>query len=102
MPKLRELAKVLRSKNAGAFVLTFDIMFEDEATYQRVKRSGVINRELFSRLYHVPVEQVDYTEFDLAYSLKASIPRAIPSGDADDTDVYGAQQHAPLMDVEIP
>ena len=30
MTKLRDLAKVIRSKNAGALLLTLDIMFEDE------------------------------------------------------------------------
>jgi hypothetical protein len=26
----------------------------------------------------------------------------VPAGDIGDTDVYGAQQHAPLLEVEIP
>jgi len=40
MTVLARLAKLIRSKNAGPFELTFDIMFEDAATYERVKRSG--------------------------------------------------------------
>ena len=40
---LATLAKVIRSKNAGPFELTFDIMFDDVAKYERVKASGVIN-----------------------------------------------------------
>jgi hypothetical protein len=35
-------------------------------------------------------------------ALKASIPRPAPSGDPADTDVFGGQQHGPLVDLEIP
>ena len=40
--------------------------------------------------------------FDPALSFKATIARSISSGTAGDSDVFGAQQHAPLLDVEIP
>ena len=46
--RLIELARVIRSKNAGPFELTFDIMFADAEIYERVKRSGVISAELFT------------------------------------------------------
>ena len=38
--KLYELAHVLRSKNSGPFAVTLDILFDDPAVYERVKRSG--------------------------------------------------------------
>jgi hypothetical protein len=101
--RLIELARVIRSKNAGPFELTFDIMFADVESYERVKSSGVINAELFANLYAVPVESVlSVHAFDPALSFKATIARPISSGTAGDSDVFGAQQHAPLLDVEIP
>jgi hypothetical protein len=101
--KLIELARVIRSKNAGPFELTFDIMFADAESYERVKRSGVICAELFSRLYAVPVDRVlSVHAFDPALSFKATIARPVSSGTAGDSDVFGAQQHAPLLEVEIP
>ena len=45
MTSLGELARLIRSKNAGPFELTFDIMFDDDITYQRVKNSGALTRE---------------------------------------------------------
>lgn len=102
MPKLKDLAKVIRSKNAGPFLVTMDVMFADAETYLRVKRTGVMSRELFSRLYSVPLDEVIYHEYDSAYSFKGTIPRVASCGDINDGDVYGAQQHAPLLDVEIP
>ena len=41
--KLSRLATLIRSKNAGPFSLTFDVMFPNEENYLRVKKSGVLN-----------------------------------------------------------
>ncbi len=101
--RLYDWAKVLRSKNAGPFELTLDIMFDDEAKYRLVKESGVINRDLICRLYGIPAEDVFHVVcFDAALGIKITIKRPTDSGSIGDTDVYGAQQHAPLMDVAIP
>ena len=58
MTCLGDLAKLIRSKNAGPFILTFDIMFDDEASYRRVIGAGVITKEAFARLYSVPVDDI--------------------------------------------
>ena len=100
--RLIDLAKVIRSKNAGPLTLTLDIMFGDQETYDKVRRSGVITRALFAKLYQVPEGTVQLTEFPPAFAYKATFERRIVSGAVGDTDVYGAQQHAPLLDVEIP
>lgn len=101
--KLTELARVIRSKNAGPFELTFDIMFTDAETYERVKQSGALSRELFAELYRIPVESVlNFCFFDQAYAVKATIARPLSSGTAGDSDVFGAQQHAPLLEIDVP
>jgi hypothetical protein len=102
MVKLRDLAKVCKSKNAGPFEVTLDIIFGDRETYDRVEASKVLNAELFARLYSVPAKDVLFTPYAPALAFKATIPRRISSGDVGDTDVYGAQQHAPMLDIEIP
>ena len=102
MPKLWEIARLVRAKNAGPFTLTFDIVFADQTTYAQVKSSGAITRELFARLYRVPVDDVLFFEHDRALALKASIPRSAASGDLEDSDIFGGQQHGPLVDLEIP
>jgi hypothetical protein len=99
---LAELTSLIRSKNAGPFSLTFDIMFSDEASYLRVKRSGQLNAEPFARLYGCPVASVRYFECDNALAFKFSIPRPITEGDLGDGDLHGGQQFAPLMAIEIP
>lgn len=101
MALLKDLAKVIRSKNAGPYSLTFDVIFEDSATYERVKQSKVLSTAVVANLYRVREQDVLFTEYDVAYALKVTIPRRVSCGDPQDTDVYGAQQHVPLMDLVI-
>ena len=66
MAKLGDLARLIRSKNAGPFTLTFDVMFDDDATYRRVLKSKVLTKEKFARIYQVPEEEVLFFEHDAA------------------------------------
>lgn len=102
MSALAQLAQLIRSKNAGPFELTFDIMFDDAATYERVKRSGALSREVVASRYNLPPEKVKFFYCDHALAIKASIPRPAIQGDLGDSDGHGGQQYAPLMDIEIP
>ena len=102
MARLIDLASVLRSKNAGALLCTLDVMFEDEATYNRVRDSSVLQPGLIAKLYGISDNEVSIIPYDVAYAIKITIPRLHKSGDPDDSDIYGAQQHAPLLDIEIP
>jgi hypothetical protein len=100
---LKDLAKTIRSKNAGVNKITFDIIFRDAANYERVKRSRVLTRERMAALYGIPVERIsDFVEYDPAYAIKFTIYRLRPSGSAGDGDIFGAQQYAPLLDVIVP
>ena len=102
MPKLKDIAKACKSKNAGPFELTLDVLFHDLETFERVRRSGRITPEVIAALYSVRPEDVLFTEYPPAFAYKATIRRRIPSGAVGDTDVYGAQQHAYLLDIDIP
>jgi len=102
MTRLHELAKLVRSKNAGPFNVTFDVLFEDLDTWRRVARSGVLSQERMAALYRIPVEDVRVFHYEPGMAIKVSFPRPIPSGDPGDRDVTGGQQYAPLVDLEIP
>lgn len=100
---LYELAKVLRSKNSGPFELTMDIIFDNKKYYEHVKKSGILDKALISKIYNVNVEDIyNLVFYDPALAIKITIKRPIDSGSIGETDVYGAQQHAPLMDIQIP
>jgi len=101
--KLSTLAKTIRSKNAGVDLITFDIIFTERAVYERVKRAQVLTRETVCRLYRLAPERIaDFVEFDPAHAIKFTIYRLRPSGSPGDPDIFGAQQYAPLLDVDVP
>lgn len=100
--KLYQTAKLVRSKNAGPFTITFDIIFTDHGACHLVRAGGRLDAELFSRLYRVPRETVRVYWIEALHAVKVSIPR--PSGSAGgpaDADVYGCQWYAPLVELEV-
>lgn len=100
---LGELAKTVRSKNAGVDKITFDIIFRERDTYERVKRSGAVTKQSVAALYGIPEERIsDFVTFDPAYAIKFTIYRTTPSGSPGDGDIFGAQQYAPLLNLEVP
>ena len=98
---LGDIAMLIRSKNAGPFILTFDILFADLSSYRRVKDSGALNPAAFAKLYRCPVEKVRFFECENALAFKFSIPRPLTQGELGDGDMHGGQQIIPLMNLEI-
>jgi hypothetical protein len=104
MSKLGDLAQVLRSKNAGPFLVTVDIMFDSDATFQRVIESGAVTPSTVAPRYGLPIDDVRVVSYPRAKAIKVTLPRlwgACGAGSAGDRDVYGAQQHAPLINIDI-
>jgi hypothetical protein len=101
--KLSELAKTVRSKNAGVDKITFDVIFAARESYERVRRSGVLTRESVAKLYGVELARIsDFVEFDPGCAIKFTLYRRQPSGSPGDPDIFGAQQYAPLLDIDVP
>lgn len=100
MKTLSEIAQVIRSKNAGPFIVTFDILFASDADFEAVRKAGLLNRQAVARLYGVSDnELVGFDYYPFARAVKFSIRRSVSAGGPRDADVYGAQQHAPLLDL---
>jgi Domain of unknown function (DUF4387) len=101
--KLSELASTVRSKNAGVNQITFDIIFPDRNTYERVVKSGAITRDSIARLYNIPQSRIsDFVTFEVGNAIKFTLYRLRPSGSPGDWDILGCQQYGPLLDLEIP
>ena len=99
---LTDVASVIRSKNSGPYELTFDVIFKDFEMYERVKTAKIFNNNMFAELYQIPAsDSIGVVHFDPAKAIKTTIIRPIPSGALGETDVYGAQQHAPLMKLQF-
>jgi hypothetical protein len=100
--KLIDVAQVIRSKNSGPYELTFDIIFKEWDMFEKFCNAKLINKSLIAKLYNIREEKVmEIVEFKPAKAIKATIERPISSGELGETDVYGAQQHAPLLALEF-
>jgi len=100
--KLIDIASVIRSKNSGPYELTFDIIFKEYDMYKKAAAAKVFNAAMFAKLYGIKESSVmEVINFDPAKAIKITIERPICSGNLGETDVYGAQQHAPLMGLEL-
>lgn len=98
MRYVKDVALVIRSKNAGPYELTFDLMFPDARIYEEVKKT--ITKSKIAELYQIDESKVlSIVHFAPAHAIKITIVRPKASGDLGETDVYGAQQHAPLLDL---
>jgi len=99
--RLDKIAKVIRSKNAGPCLLTLDVMLPDPESFAYVaERAGALRRQV-ARRYGRSENEVAVLPFKPALAVKITLPRDVISGDVGDRDVYGAQQHAPLLDIEL-
>lgn len=100
---LGELAKTVRSKNAGTDRITFDVIFDDHQTYEHVRDSGVLTRQTVQELFGVDDERItDFVHYDPANAIKFTLQRKRPSGSPGDSDVFGSQQYPPLLGLEVP
>lgn len=100
---IADLATVIRSKNAGPYELTLDIIFRDENVYKHLKDIDFFTPGLFAELYGISPEYIlRVTCFDPALAVKCTMRRLAVSGTPGDADIYGAQQHAPLLALKVP
>lgn len=99
--RLADLARVVRSKNAGPATLTIDLLFADAAAVARVQRADWLTPAAIGTLYGVPADQVRIIPFPPAHAVKIVLPRP-PAGAPGDRDAYGAQRHAPLLALPVP
>ena len=101
MATLFDLCSLIRSKNAGPFVLTFDVMFSSTENYERAKRSQPLTKQLLAEIYRQREEDITLVYHDHALAIKASMPRPIFQGELQDGDCYGGQQYVPLLEIEV-
>ena len=96
---LSDLARVVRSKNAGPTLLTVDVLFADDAGFARGR--AALTEAAVALCYGRPLADVRVMEVPAARAIKIVLPRPVPAGGPGDRDVYGAQQHVPLLGLEV-
>lgn len=100
---LREIADIVRSKNAGPYRITFDILCKEKSKYELIRDSGAITAETVATAYGLPVSAISsFFAIDMANAIKITIKRPRAQAARGDGDIYGCQQHVPLMNMPIP
>jgi Domain of unknown function (DUF4387) len=98
---LTDLAPVIRSKNAGPTQLTLDLFFRDAAAYACAAASPALDVASVARLYGLEASQVQRHDLPEIAAIKFTLPRRVVAGSPGDGDVYGAQQHGPLLGLRV-
>ena len=104
---LADIAPVVRSKNAGPYEITVDILFDAPEVYELVKASGILTTEAVAKLYDLSVDEMIWCGFfDQAQAFKATFPRKrngklAASGGYMENDMHGSQQYMDLMELPL-
>jgi hypothetical protein len=96
--RLTRLFRLVRSKDAGPFMLTIDLFCHDDATYRELLQSGLITEAVVAELYGVDADAVQLYRIDMLHAVKVSFPRQVPSGHVIDSDITGGQQYVRLLE----
>lgn len=97
--RLGTLATIVRSKNAGPTRLTVDVLFDSAAAFAR--GASALTADTIAARYGRAAGEVAVHAVPEALAIKVVMPRARPAGGPFDRDVYGAQQHGPLLDLDV-
>jgi hypothetical protein len=95
---VRRNFRLIRSKDAGPFMLTLDLFFADADVHRAFRESGLLEAGPVAELYGIDPAEVDTYDMPEVSALKISFPRPIASGDFGDTDITGGQQYGLLVD----
>ncbi|KAK1995999.1 hypothetical protein LX36DRAFT_682698 [Colletotrichum falcatum] len=105
---LSDISRVLRSKNAGPYEITMDIMFESQSLFDAIQASGVLSTENVAEALGVGREDIVWSGFFApALAFKVTIPRfrggkKASAGSFMESDIHGSQQHLGLSIMKLP
>lgn len=101
MPKVREVCHVVRSKVAGPFWVTMDLMFDSRDNFDRYSSSSALGREAIADLYGVGSDDVALYPVPSLNVLKISFPRQTVQGGVGERDLHSGQQYTYILDKEL-
>ncbi|QIP05800.1 DUF4387 family protein [Bradyrhizobium symbiodeficiens] len=101
--RLRDMAAVIRSKDAGVNRITFDIFFTSGESYEIALYSNAFSRDNVARALDIAPEHLVGTFFvDSCNAIKVSIDRPNISASMDERDLFGVQQQTAIESMDIP
>ena len=101
MPKLKEVCRHVRSKNAGPFWITVDLFFKDAAAYAAHAGDPVLSKDDLARALNAPSDGLRVIKVPALNVLKVSYPRQHPQGWSGERDMHAGQQYVSLLEIEL-
>lgn len=99
MTKLSDIAKKIRSKNAGPFWLTIDVFCDTADAYQKAAEALDVNR--MAEVLRTDPATLKRFEIPDLNVVKISIPRPAIQGTRQDRDMHGASFANILAELEV-
>ena len=101
MPRLADVCRYVRSKNAGPFWVTVDLFFDSADNYTQYHSDPAISAESIAAIYGVDAALVKRFEVKSLNMVKISYPRMTPQGGVHERDMHGGQQFVPLLGLQL-
>lgn len=101
MPRLADICRNIRSKNAGPFWITVDLFFADAQAYARWVDTPALQADALAPLFGAASADVKRFQIPDLCVLKLSYPRQAPQGGALERDMHGGQQYVRLLDLVL-
>ena len=101
MPKVKEVCRHVRSKVAGPFWVTVDLMFDSQENYDRYVDSPALSADSIAAIYKIDPETVHLYPIPQLRVLKISYPRRTPQGSVEERDLHSGQQYTYLLNTEL-
>ena len=101
VPKLKDVCRCVRSKNAGPYWVTVDLFFVGAETYAQYHDDPAISAPTIAAIYGVDAAHVKRFEVKSLNMVKISYPRATPQGGVHERDMHSGQQFVPLLELQL-
>jgi hypothetical protein len=101
VPKLGDVCRYVRSKNAGPFWVTVDLFFDGAESYAEYHDDPAISAPTIAAIYGVDAAHVKRFEVKSLNMVKISYPRATPQGGVHERDMHSGQQFVPLLELQL-
>jgi len=101
MPKLKDVCRHVRSKNAGPFWVTFDLFFKSQEDFDQYSNDPALGPELFANTFGADPNLVQHYPVPSLNVVKISYARASSQGGMVERDMHCGQQFVRILDVEL-
>jgi Domain of unknown function (DUF4387) len=101
VPRLKDVCRYVRSKNAGPFWVTVDLFFDGPKTYAEYHDDPAISAPTIAAIYGVDAVHVKRFEVKSLNMVKISYPRSTPQGGVLERDMHSGQQFVPLLELQL-